>query len=63
MFRIVSLPTTNQANDKDWARATKGVKISAYVGAQPVANIESETTFTQQDFEDALKKVSRKIKK
>ncbi len=46
-------------NTADWLAATRGMKISAYVEA-PVS--EEESGFTKGDFEQALRKVSRRTK-
>lgn len=48
MLKIVSLPTTNQVNDKDWAKATKDLKIGAYVDSKNVCKV-LETNDTKDE--------------
>jgi hypothetical protein len=49
---------TNTLNAIDWVRATKDMKITAYV---PIST--EVQPFTKRAFEEALKKVSRKVNK
>lgn len=51
---------TGTATTKDWVRVTKDLKISAYIGGLP-DTLKSEQ-LTQEGFENALKKVSRRVR-
>ncbi len=51
---------TGTATTRDWVQVTKGLKISAYVGG-PSDTPESEQ-LTQEGFQSALKKVSRRVR-
>lgn len=44
----------------DWLRATRGMRISAYVETSTFVTAESGNVFSRQDFESALRKVSRR---
>ena len=53
--------TTNSATTKDWLRATEHVQISAYDPGGPMRlGTQAEGVFTKDDFEKALRKVSRR---
>lgn len=46
----------------DWLRATQGVRISAYVETSTFTAAESREGFSRQDFQEALRKASRRVK-
>lgn len=54
-------------NTKTTAKVWEGWQITGYspsgLGKAPYEDTETEETFAKQDFEKALKKVSRKVKK
>jgi hypothetical protein len=49
---------TNTLNTKDWVKATKDMKITAYLPLPTEVQL-----FTKRDFEETLRKVSRKVNK
>ena len=55
----------NTISNRDWLERTKDMVILAYIepGDFRLASNEEQEDFTKVDFEEALKKVSRKIKK
>lgn len=62
MGQIASMDKSNQATSKDWLEVTKNLVFSTYE-SYVVQDNKQEDTFTKTDFEAALKKVSRRIKK
>ena len=46
----------------DWIRASRNLKISAYVEVSPETISEGMDVFTKADFEKALRKVNRRIR-
>ena len=46
----------------DWLRATRDMRISAYVETSTFTTAESREGFSRQDFEEALRKASRRVK-
>ncbi len=53
----------NGARTSDWIGQVKGGVIYAYDLSTLVSEREGITEFTKEDFERALKKVSRRVKK
>ncbi len=53
---------TISVNTSDWLRATRDMRISAFIEAPAAAISQEESSFTKQAFEEALKKVSRRRK-
>lgn len=56
---------SNAAGTREWLKATKGMTIQAYLDPkdfEPATGYDGEP-FSKADFEKALKKVSRKVKK
>lgn len=45
---------TNNMGTADWLRATEEMSISGYIEVEPLG-----LKFTREDFEEALKKISR----
>lgn len=62
MLQVATLDTTNKASSKDWFDASKDLWI---VGHEPyaVSDTKQEQGFTEAGSEQALKKVSRRIRK
>lgn len=60
---------TNGAGVKDWLEATKGWNIDTSITSQlpnlteGISSAEQGQVFTKAKFDEALKKVSRRIKK
>ena len=45
----------------DWLEATQGMRISAYVETFTFTTAESREGFSRLDFEEALRKTSRRV--
>jgi hypothetical protein len=44
----------------DWLKATRDMQISAYVETSTLITANSQNTFSRQEFEAVLRKVSRR---
>ena len=53
---------TNNAGTKEWLEATKGLKITAYIEDIELSHGIIASPFTKEQFENSLRKVSRRIK-
>ena len=55
----------NTATSKDWLERTKDMSISSFDESNDFATlpVNDQKDFTKQDFEQALKKVGRKVTK
>lgn len=59
------IQSSNGAGTQEWLEATKGMAILAFIGPkdfEPATGYDGKP-FSKADFDKALKKVSRKIKK
>jgi len=63
MIQIREMETTNKVGNKDWLEASKGLELNAYIEPHSTISVELGQVFTKKDFDQALKRVSRKIKK
>jgi predicted secreted protein len=52
---------TSAVSTKDWIEATKGMTIIAYIEPNASTLVEREQPITKENFDDALRKVSRPI--
>jgi len=59
------IQSSNGAGTQEWLEATKGMTISAFIEPKGFRSIieNNGESFSKVDFEKALKKVSRKVKK
>ena len=54
---------TNKVSNKDWLEVSKGLEIHACIESHSTMRAEPGQVFTKMDFDQALKKVSRRVKK
>ena len=56
---------SSAAGTQEWLEATKGMTILAYIDPKDFEPVTGENgePFSKADFEEVLKKVSRKVKK
>jgi hypothetical protein len=59
---MIEQNTSNSFTTKDWINSTKNTPIFAYNPAEVENTVNPATgTFTQSDFESALRKASRRV--